>query len=125
MEAEISTLELLNQRDTMLCDDLRASCRIGPAAKIAAAGGGLGGGGGGAGGVGGSKPSCWALLEGVGVPKQGLSSSLPAPSGAQLRRNGKARRDSGGGGGGTGSEDDEDTGGAEGGSDSRKRVFSK
>lgn len=99
----------------MLCDDLRASCRIGAAAK-ASGGAGMGA----AGGLNpNSKPSCWALVEGVGTPKRRLLSSVPSGNGAQLRRQaGQSRRDHGGGGG---SGDYEENGGPY----SRKRVFSK
>ncbi|CAM9808775.1 unnamed protein product, partial [Hapterophycus canaliculatus] len=51
VEAEIATLELLNQRDTMLCDDLRVACRLGVGTKTHP----------------GSRPSCWALVKGSGV----------------------------------------------------------
>ncbi|CAN0312368.1 unnamed protein product [Pylaiella littoralis] len=70
VEAEIATLELLNQRDTMLCDDLRAACRIGATTRA----GGRGGGG----GAQRAKLSCWALVQDIGFSKKAL---LPSPPG--------------------------------------------
>jgi len=70
VEAEIATLELLNQRDTMLCDDLRAACRTGENALPKAGGGGAGG------GRNHSKISCWSLIQGIGFPKK---APVPGP----------------------------------------------
>lgn len=101
IEVEIATLERLNQEDTRLCDDLRASCRIGNNTR--------------GGGVQQGKLSCWALVQGGGVSKRAFSSSTAK---ALIDGAVSGRRQSTG----TGSGDD-DSGGSNPGS--RKRVFSK
>ena len=101
IEVEIATLERLNQEDTRLCDELRASCRIGNNTR--------------GGGVQQGKLSCWTLVQGGGVSKRAFSSTNAK---ALIDGAVSGRRHSTGGGSG-----DEDSGGSNPGS--RKRVFSK
>lgn len=100
VEAEIATLELLNQRDTMLCDDLRSACRSGGDALPDA--GGAAGGGGAGGGRHHSKISCWALTQGIGFPKRAPG---PAPLAVTTPALLGIRSGDGDGGSGSGSGD--------------------
>ncbi|CAN0060051.1 unnamed protein product, partial [Ectocarpus fasciculatus] len=117
VEAEIATLELLNQRDTMLCDDIRAACRLGTITKAAGNQ---------------SKLSCWTAVQGIGVPKEAV---VPPPSEAlsdgekhdDLKDPPSLPRPASGStvGSGSGAGDDQEDGDDHETSSSRKRVFSK
>lgn len=98
IDAEIATLERLNQQDSQLCDELRASCTIGNSSRNTKTSGGQQ-----------VARSCWSLVQGA-LPKgpfSGTTSPRSAEKGAKAGGKGDGDREGG------------ESSGA------KKRVFSK
>lgn len=86
IDAEIATLERLNNQDSQLCDELRASCTIGISNRNAKTSGGQQ-----------VARSCWSLVQGA-LPKgpfSGTTSPRSAEKGAKAGGKGDGDREGG------------------------------